>query len=787
MKEDYTSTDGAPLPRCNQEEFYTYGDVKGGGYSSARNRCPASQVINPDNVFRILENRELIQESQYQQAVQIKPQHVSLTLRINEAHNLDFYYEQAQDYPVDLYYLMDLSKSMEDDKEKLSALGTLLAETMQNITSNFRLGFGSFVDKVVMPYVSTVPRKLLEPCDRCAAPYGYKHHMKLSDDTTTFSGEVKRAQVSGNLDAPEGGFDAIMQAIVCQDEIGWREKARKLLVFSTDAGFHYAGDGKLGGIVKPNDGLCHLDRNTPATYTHSTEQDYPSVSQINHKVKENSVNLIFAVTEEQFSVYNLLKENIEGSSAGTLTNDSSNIVQLVKEQYQAITSSVEMKDNATGSVKVTYFSRCVGDGPIRETNKCSGLRVGSRVQFTAKIEVVKCPKDPREWKQTFEIYPVGINEKVLVNLEMMCQCDCEKPGNPGYIENAPQCSNHGTYKCGICECAPDFFGRKCECDAENLSFHGDLEAGCRPDNTTTTLCNNRGDCICGKCECYPRENPQEVVSGDYCECDNFSCDRYNGELCSGADHGVCQCGKCVCNSEWDSPGYTACECRASNDTCITPWGEFLNQLCSGHGTCECGKCKCQETADGQYSGQFCEDCPTCPNKCEELQPCVQCKQFGSGPYMNEAVETDGYTYKEYGDSPKTKCDLCNFEPIPVERAEDYVIDDEKLCTFFDDDECQATFVYGYQNQTGELKVWVQKTKECPLVVDIMGIVLGVIGAIVAIGLALILMWKVFTTIHDRREFARFEKERMLAKWDTGENPIFKQATSTFKNPTYAGK
>ena len=42
---------------------------------------------------------------------------------LDEAHNLDFYYEQAQDYPVDLYYLMDLSKSMEDDKEKLSALG----------------------------------------------------------------------------------------------------------------------------------------------------------------------------------------------------------------------------------------------------------------------------------------------------------------------------------------------------------------------------------------------------------------------------------------------------------------------------------------------------------------------------------------------------------------------------------------------------------------------------------------------------------------------------------------
>ena len=155
-------------------------------------------------------------------------------------------------------------------------------------------------------------------------------------------GEVKRAQVSGNLDAPEGGFDAIMQAIVCKDEIGWRDKvrqkrsfvlcsrnlqgnpilrrliwqlkARKLLVFSTDAGFHYAGDGKLGGIVKPNDGVCHLD--AKGTYTHSVLQDYPSVSHINHKVKENSVNVIFAVTEEQFDVYNLLQANIEGSSAG---------------------------------------------------------------------------------------------------------------------------------------------------------------------------------------------------------------------------------------------------------------------------------------------------------------------------------------------------------------------------------------------------------------------------------------------------------------------------------------
>ena len=59
------------------------------------------------------------------------------------------------------------------------------------------------------------------------------------------------------------------------------------------------------------------------------------------------------------------------------------------------------------------------------------------------------------------------------------------------------------------------------------------------------------------------------------------------------------------------------------------------------------------------------------------------------------------------DDQGTKCDLiCGFEPIQVEKAEEYLELDHnhKLRTFFDDDECQATFVYGYQNETGTLKV-----------------------------------------------------------------------------------
>lgn len=58
---------------------------------------------------------------------------------------------------------MDLSASMEDDKDNLSKLGSKLATEMQALTRDFRLGFGSFVDKVEMPYVSTVPEKWV--CD----------------------------------------------------------------------------------------------------------------------------------------------------------------------------------------------------------------------------------------------------------------------------------------------------------------------------------------------------------------------------------------------------------------------------------------------------------------------------------------------------------------------------------------------------------------------------------------------------------------------------------------------
>lgn len=57
------------------------------------------------------------------------------------------------------------------------------------------------------------------------------------------------------------------------------------------------------------------------------------------------------------------------------------------------------------------------------------------------------------------------------------------------------------------------------------------------------------------------------------------------------------------------------------------------------------------------------------------------------------------------------------------------------------------------------------SSECPTPVPVLPIVLGVIAGIILIGLLLLLLWKLLVTIHDRREYARFEKERDNARWN----------------------
>lgn len=518
-------TTGPDHAWCQQESFSQDKSRCDTKYNLEKAGCTDIFRPNSDYYYASDDRPLSVKTNLGEDVVQLRPQRIKLRLPPHSPRTITLQYRQVVDYPVDLYYLMDLSKSMADDKAKLEELSEKLAAKLQLITSNYRLGFGSFVDKPAMPYVSTVPEKLLHPCPECEAPYGFRNNMPLSTNVSKFTQEVNASQISGNLDAPEGGLDAIMQSIVCREEVGWRTKSRKMLVYTTDASFHYAGDGKLAGIIKPNDGKCHLDNS--GLYEQSLEQDYPSISQINQKAQEHHVNIIFASTANQVHIYEKLTPLIEGSKSGRLESDSSNIVTLIKDIYDDIASQIELKDNATSNVQLTYHSACMNE-KRKETNICGGLKVGSTVDFDIDIEVKSCPKRASEYNQTIQIYPVGLNETLLIDLEMICECDCEKPWN--IEEHSPKCSGHGTLVCGICQCDPFRYGKHCECDAKETDPAKDI-MNCYKNKNDTRVCSGRGVCLCGVCECNKRtDDPEYKIDGSFCECDNFSCFKHLGKI-----------------------------------------------------------------------------------------------------------------------------------------------------------------------------------------------------------------------------------------------------------------
>lgn len=59
------------------------------------------------------------------------------------------------------------------------------------------------------------PLRLRQPWPNSDPPFSFVNVIKLTKNLDFFNNELKKQKISGNLDAPEGGFDAILQAAVC--------------------------------------------------------------------------------------------------------------------------------------------------------------------------------------------------------------------------------------------------------------------------------------------------------------------------------------------------------------------------------------------------------------------------------------------------------------------------------------------------------------------------------------------------------------------------------------------
>ncbi|CAK9304235.1 unnamed protein product [Gordionus sp. m RMFG-2023] len=88
-----------------------------------------------------------------------------------------------------------------------------------------------------------------------------------------------------------------------------------------------------------------------------------------------------------------------------------------------------------------------------------------------------------------------------------------------------------------------------------------------------------------------------------------------------------------------------------------------------------------------------------------------------------------------------------------------------LCQFKDDDDCTFYFNYHYDLDRN-LVIKVQKNKACPPIPALLPIILPIVIGIIMIGLIVLLIWKLITYLHDTREFAKFEKDKENAKWDS---------------------
>uniref|UniRef100_A0A673LZ80 Integrin beta n=1 Tax=Sinocyclocheilus rhinocerous TaxID=307959 RepID=A0A673LZ80_9TELE len=570
---------------------------------------------------------------------QVAPQLMSMTLLPGEEKEVEMEVFEPARGPLDLYILMDFSNSMSDDLDNLKRMGDQLAQLVGKLSDDYTIGFGKFVDKVTEPQTDMRPSKLAVPWANSDPPFSFRNVISLTNNINTFRQKLQRERISGNLDAPEGGFDAILQTAVCQEQIGWRKQSTHLLVFSTESAFHYEADGAnvLAGILDRNDEQCHM---TPdGNYTHDIRQDYPSIPTLVRLLVKHNIIPIFAVTNHSYSYYEKLSEYFPIAELGQLQEDSSNILNILDKAFQNIRSKISIRaEDRPKAVEAKILSQSgtfseFGNFKINPGETVSGK---FKVRLKALNQVGEqhvCNANQADRAGTLRVKPTTFSSAFRINAEVLCQtCDCEKVRSTP-VKNAVRCNSHGDLVCGKCQCYDGWLGPFCNCSAGSST---DSAMCIEPGKTKP--CSGRGDCMCGTCVCY---NPNQF-EGPFCHFDKSQCQRFGGFLCN--ERGSCSMGRCVCTPGWTGD---ACECPISNGSCLDTKGG----ICNGRGVCKCGRCECEHsglplspTCEANFQQQL--------GMCEAKRSCVQCQAWNTGERKGR------------------KCEECFFKIIMVEELEE---------------------------------------------------------------------------------------------------------------------
>jgi len=163
-------------------------------------------------------------------------------------------------------------------------------------------------------------------------------------------------------------------------------------------------------------GSCSLD--ATGKYTLENVLDYPSETQIINIMKANQIVPIFAVVPSSRRHYTNLSQLITPSGLANLTSDSSNILQVLDEQYDEITSNIEVNQEGPGDrgLEIKFNSKCNGEID-QSTNKCENLRDQLEVSFGIQMAFKSCPTNKN---QTVRIRAAGMPLYFDALLEIIC-------------------------------------------------------------------------------------------------------------------------------------------------------------------------------------------------------------------------------------------------------------------------------------------------------------------------------------------------------------------------------
>ncbi|KAF9416980.1 hypothetical protein HW555_005808 [Spodoptera exigua] len=550
--------------------------------------CPES-LQNPINVVTEAESKEFSSSSD--NVIQIKPQRYKLNLRPGVPESFKFSFQGAKDFPVDLYFLLDASTTMANIRDMTAKHSEKIYLSIKEMTKNVHLGFGTFIDKRVLPFTNNTFDTELT--------YSFRHRMKLADDFNKFKDVVSKTPSGLNRDSQEGGLDAL-----AQDHI------------------HTAGDGKTAGLFKPYDGKCYTEN---VTYTKELEMDYPSVGMINKLATESDIIVIFVVDSRVKDVYQGLSKAISGSRLtefnriGKGTNDEM-IVHVLKDIYTKISKKIKLKTKVKSGRKkdlsISFDPDCTTNLNIKECD----VEIGKESHLVGTVRY-----DGTE-DVTLDIIVEGIGEKLTLDIESIKSCECEKN-----VElRADYCHGEARF-CGICHCSDKRYGDRCACVKSERNIYNDnstcIAAGSKD------ICSRHGICNCGSCECLDR------YEGEFCECNVDSCPRSakSGEVCNGKLHGKCNCGKCKCAPNWSGD---ACDCYDSDVYCKGSDGS----ICHNRGECVCGACQCSQIAEWDARNSqdpYCQvsPCTDCHDlQCRKLSNCAKGRRIGKDECNNDRIK-----------------------------------------------------------------------------------------------------------------------------------------------------